>query len=238
LRLDTETAARIRHASALGRGAGAVAPSAARTVASQWVRLVPVLRTLLETDEAVAELGERLEDCARQAERQVNFMHFGDRAPTRAECVEELEVDGCGARVTRAMQLGQQKHVRALLCAREVLQEHWPGAFSIEQRYLYHRHAGVLETVSPQEEARLIKQGCTAELWRTIKPDLVLHPGRDLLRAVLILDYKFPCPATNEPRWKKYEEPSAYAGLEQGRLYQEALGGVPLLISPGTGLTP
>jgi hypothetical protein len=197
-----------------------------------------LLRTLLGTDEAVAELAERLEECARQAERQVNFIHFGDRAPTRAECGEELEVDGCGARVTRAMQLGQQKHVRALLCARDVLKERWPGAFSIEQRYRYHPHAGVLETVSPEEVARLIKQGCTAELWRTIQPDIVLHPGRDLLRSVLTLDYKFPCPDTNAPRWRKYDEGSAYAAYSQGQLYTEALGGVALIISPGRGLSP
>ncbi|HZI16076.1 MAG TPA: hypothetical protein VE153_37265, partial [Myxococcus sp.] len=130
LRLDTETAARVRHAAALSRGAGAVAPSAVRAVASRLVRFVPALRTLLETDEAVDELGERLVECARQAERQVNFMHFGDRPPTRAECGEEVDVDGCGARVTRAMLLGQQKHVLALSCTSDVLKELWPGAFS------------------------------------------------------------------------------------------------------------
>jgi hypothetical protein len=92
-------------------------------VASLLVRLVPVLRTLLKGDKAVREFEERLVACARQAERQVNSSHFGDRAPTRAECGEEVDVDGCGEPITRAMQLGQQKHALALQCAREVLEQ-------------------------------------------------------------------------------------------------------------------
>lgn len=90
-------------------------------------------------------------------------------------------------------------------------------------------------TVSPQEEARLLQQGCTAELWRTIKPDLVLHVGRDVLRSVVTLDYKFPCPETNEPRWREYDGSSAYAGFNQGQIYKKALGGEPVLISPKPG---
>lgn len=42
---------------------------------------------------------------------------------------------------------------------------------ALEQRYRYYPNAGFLEMVSPAEEARLIAQGCTRELWRTIKPE-------------------------------------------------------------------
>ncbi len=238
LRLDTETVGRLRHAAAVGRGASALAPAASQVVASHLARLVPVLLTLLESDNAVGELGERLEECARQAERRVNASYFGGRAPTRQECGEEVDVDGCGARITRAMLLGQRKHELALQCAREVLEELWPGPYSLEQRYRYYPNAGVLETVSRQEEARLIKEGCTGELWRTIKPDLVLHANRDLLRSVLTLDFKFPCPDTNNARWTRYGASSAYAGYTQGQIYNQALGGEALLISPGKGMTP
>lgn len=167
----------------------------------------------------------------------MNTAHFGGRAPTRAECGEEVMVDGCAEPVTRAMLLGQQKHAVALQCASEVLEQLWPWPFSIEQRYRYFPNAGVLETVSRQEEARLIAQGCTGELWRTIKPDIVLHADRDLLRSLVTLDFKFPCPDTNEPLWRRYGDTSAYAGRSQGELYKEALGGEALLLSPRRGVS-
>ncbi|MFP2909442.1 hypothetical protein ACLESD_31245 [Pyxidicoccus sp. 3LFB2] len=239
LRFDTETVGRMRHAAALGRGVGAMAPAAGRTVAASILaESVPLLLTLLEGDNAVGELEERLVECARQAERQVNASHYGNRAPTRQECGEEVEVDGCGARITRAMLLGQQKHALALQCAREVLEELWRRPYSLEQRYRYYPNARVLETVSQQEEARLIKEGCTHALWRTIKPDLVLHADHDLLRSVVTLDFKFPCPNTNDARWKNYGEDSAYAKSNQGRVYKDALGGKPFLVSPRRGVTP
>jgi len=239
LRLDTETVGRFRHAAAVGKAVSALAPAATRTVAASILaESVPVLLVLLKSDNAVGELEERLVECAIQAERQVNASYFGNRAPTRQECGEEVDVDGCGGRLTRAMLLGQQKHVLALQCAREVLAQLWPGPYSLEQRYRYYRNARLLETVSPEEEARLIAQGCTRELWRTIKPDLVLHGDRDLLRSVLTLDFKFPCPDTNQPQWTRYGETSAYAGSSQGSIYKEALGGKALIISPQTGVIP
>lgn len=113
LRLDTETAGRLRHAAALGKGTAA--RGATRVMASQLAELAPVLLVLLGGDNAVGALDERLWECARRAERQVNSKYFGDRAPTRAECGEEVMVDGCVEPITRAMLLGQQKHAVALL---------------------------------------------------------------------------------------------------------------------------
>jgi hypothetical protein len=237
LRLDSETAARLRHAAVVGRGASPLAaPAATQAVASHFARYAPLLLILLKSDEAVSDLEERLVECARQAEREVNSSFFGNRAPTRAECGEEVEVDGCGKSVTRAMLLGQRKHVLALQCASDVLKQLWPGSFSIEQRYRYYQHARVLEVVSREEEVRLIAKGCTPELRRTIKPDIVLHAERDLMRSVLTLDFKFPCPDTNEPKWTEYGGNSAYTGSNQGKIYKEALGGEVLLISPLKGV--
>jgi hypothetical protein len=207
-------------------------------VASNLVQLVPVLTVLLESEEQVSGLEEGLVECARQAERQVNSTYFGNRAPTREECGEELSVDGCGEPITRAMLLGQQKHVLALQCAHDVLKELWPAPFSLEQRYRYYPNANFLETVSREEEARLIAQGCTRELWRTIKPDIVLHADRNLRRSLITLDFKFPCPDTNEPRWKHYGENSAYTDSNQGQVYKDALGGDSLIISPQGGISP
>ncbi|WP_223759757.1 hypothetical protein [Myxococcus sp. RHSTA-1-4] len=236
--VDTETAGRLRHTAAVGRAASAAAPAATRVVASVLAQAVPVLLTLLEGDNAVGELEERLVECARKAERQVNAAYFGNRSPTRQECGEEVEVDRCGERITRAMVLGQRKHEVALRCAREVLEERWRRPYSIEQRYRYYPHAKVVERVSREEESRLLKEGCTKELWRTIKPDLVLHENSGLLlKSVLTVDYKFPCPDTNKPQWKEYGGNSAYAGSDQGRIYRDALGGKTFLISPRMGVS-
>ncbi len=235
-RLDSATAARLRTAATLSKEAMALAPAVAtQTVASRLVVFAPVLLTLLKSDNAVNDFQERLEECARLAEREVNSSFFGNRSPTRAECGEEVDVDGCG-RITRAMLLGQRKHVLALQCAREILEQLWPAPFSIEQRYRYYQHAEILETVSREQEADLLARRCTPELWRTIKPDIVLHADRNLLRSVLTLDFKFPCPDTNEPRWTHYGENSAYAGSTQDQIYRKALGGEPLLISPRKGV--
>lgn len=168
----------------------------------------------------------------------MNSRYFGDRPPTRAECGEEMVVDGCPKPITRAMLLGQEKHALALQCVREVLEELWPASFSIEQRYRYFPNAGVLETVSREEEARLIAQSCTRELWRTIKPDIVLHADHNPLQGVLILDFKFPCPPTNPPQWTRYRDKSAYSDRTQDAIYEGALKGRPLLISPLRGVSP
>lgn len=233
-RFDTESVARARYAG-LARGtAGATSSStAAWAVGATTVLATPLVMAVLQHDEDKArELQERLVECARQAEQQVNFPLFGNRPPTRQECGEELEVDGCAEPITRAMLLGRQKHTLALACAREVLSQLWPAPFSIEQRYRFYRHARVLESISRQREQQIIKEGCTEELWDSIKPDIVLHSDYNLLQAVLTLDFKFPCPPSNPPQWKQYDRTSAYTGLNQGQLYEQALGGRALLLSP------
>ena len=231
LRLDTNTVTSVRHAALAAERA-----AASRAVASLFVRSAPAVLALMQSHEAAGELEERLAECAVLAERRGNALFFQDRPPTRAECGEVVEQDACGKPVTRAMQLGRKKHVLALECAREVLEALWPAPFSIEQRYRYYPNARVVETMSPEKEARLISQDCTEELWGTIKPDLVLHADRNLLKAALILDFKFPCPETNPPQWTIYRESSPYAGRRQDGVYEEALGGKALMVSPRTGV--
>ncbi|RKH12639.1 hypothetical protein D7V97_07895 [Corallococcus sp. CA053C] len=233
LRLDTETVGSVRHAALVAERA-----VASRAVASTLVQSVPALLAMMQTHEAAGELEERLAECAVRAERRGNALFFHDRPPTRAECGEVVEQDACGKPVTRAMQLGRRKHVLALECAREVLEALWPAPFSIEQRYRYYPNAKVVETMSREKEARLIAEDCTEELWGTIKPDLVLHADRNLLKAALILDFKFPCPEDNPPRWTKYGGSSPYANQSQRDVYQTALGGRALLISPVKGVLP
>ncbi|WP_186001942.1 hypothetical protein [Corallococcus sp. Z5C101001] len=233
--VDSDTAARARYAAYVAEQASAQA--ATRAVASTLVRYIPpAVLALMQHEHAVDELEERLAACAVQAERLGNARFFRDRPPTRQECGEVVEHDACGNPITRAMHLGKQKHVLALQCAEEALKALWPAPFSIEQRYRYYPNARMVETVSRREEARLIADGCTDELRGTIKPDLVLHADRDLLKAALILDFKFPCPQTNVARWTEYGSNSAYANESQRVIYERALGGRAMLVSPRTGV--
>jgi hypothetical protein len=68
LRLDTESAGKVRHA-AIAQGARPAASAATWAVASILVQTAPILLTLLEGDNAVGELEEQLVECARLAER-------------------------------------------------------------------------------------------------------------------------------------------------------------------------
>jgi hypothetical protein len=213
---------------------GTTGTSAAQvTLASTLARIAPALLLVLRSEDKVDELEERLQECARRAERQVNAPLFGDRDPTREECGEELVVDGCSEPITRAMLLGRQKHDLALACAREVLTELWPAPFSIEQRYRFRRFSKILETVPREKEQEALKKDCTKDLWGTIKPDIVLHADYNLLQAVLVLDFKFPCPPSNPPQWARYGVKSAFPKATQGEIYKEALDGETLMLTPG-----
>jgi hypothetical protein len=232
--VDTETVGRARHAAHLARQvAASVATQAA---VSPMVRAVPPALLALMQDHSANALEERLKECAVQAERVGNTRYFEGRPPNRAECSEIVAKDRCGKGITRAMDLGKKKHVLALECAEGVLKERWPAPFSIEQRYRDYAHAQLVETLSKEKEAQLIADGCTEELWGTLKPDIVLHGDDNLLKAILILDFKFPCPKENRPRWTVYGADSVYAGTSQNEVYRNALGGTPLLISPYAGV--
>ena len=240
LRFDTESVARARYAGLMRGTTGTTASSttALAVGATTLVLATPLVMAVLHHDKDKAkELQERLVECARQAEHRVNFPLFGHRPPTRAECGEELEVDGCAEPITRAMLLGRQKHTLALACARDVLAQLWPAPFSIEQRYRFYRHAQVLETISQQREQQLIKEDCTEKLWSSIKPDIVLHADSNLLQAVLTLDLKFPCPPSNPPQWTRYGKTSAYGNSTQDAIYKKALGGDVFLLTP-RGIIP
>ncbi|WP_309892753.1 hypothetical protein [Archangium sp.] len=223
----------MRYAGLSPTAATATTSTVPLAVGSTLVIATPVVLAILQSQDKAGELQERLLECARLAERQVNFPLFGNRPPTREECGEELEVDGCPEPITRAMLLGRQKHDIALACAREVLEQLWPRPFSIEQRYRYYSHARMVESIDRATEQEIIKDRCTEKLRGSIKPDIVLHADYNLLQAALILDFKFPCPPSNPPRWTQYhKKTSAHGDLSQGEVYRQALGGEALIISP------
>ncbi|WNG21948.1 hypothetical protein F0U63_11525 [Cystobacter fuscus] len=221
----------MRYAAALKRAAGVAVSTVA--VASTIALLAPEVLGFFQNDEEeLSRLETALLECVQRAERDINAERFGFGSPTAEDCKAVVGVDRCGRPIYQSMELGHLKHARALACMQDILKELWPGPVSIEQRYRFYRNAKVLETVSREQEKRLLDADCAEELRGTIKPDVVLHADRHLLRAILVLDLKFPCPGIRSPQWTKYGEKSAYGGSSQHEIYREAFGGAALMMSP------
>ena len=152
------------------------------------------------------------------------------------EGAQEVEVDGCGAPITRAMLLGRQKHVLALQCAREVLEQLWPAPFSIEQRYRYYRTPGS-GTVS--------RRGGSAPHRPGLHPGTVAHDqaghrpacGSQPARAALILDFNFPAPAPMS-RGGPAMARTVPMPQQPARSLQRGTGGKAMIISPQRGSDP
>ncbi|XXF77553.1 hypothetical protein P2318_31545 [Myxococcaceae bacterium GXIMD 01537] len=188
---------------------------------------------VLRDSKTLDDLERLLVECAAKADAEVNRRWFGDRGPTRKECDDEVDVvaDGCVEHIPGAIALGREKHAVAAACARKALEE-GGYVFSLEPRYRFYRESRILERVGREEEARLLAKGCTRELWRTIKPDVVLHSLTGRESPCRVFDFKFPCYPGRKPTWTLYKDPSAFAGASQGTIYSEALGCSALLVSP------
>ncbi|MGZ3458926.1 MAG: hypothetical protein ACXU86_10540 [Archangium sp.] len=93
----------------------------------------------------LAELDKLMEECANLADRTVDSNRPKDEILNSARCNEQVGTDSAGKAVTRAMQLGNEKHLEAFRCVEEKLGKKIPGHFSIEQRYRYDRGARARE---------------------------------------------------------------------------------------------
>ncbi len=209
-----------------GKEAAVPATKGAAEIASiaATLRLLPVdMKTRVERE---------LVECAEQAEFQVNLRRFGGDKPSHEQCQEELpQRDPCGKKVTRAMQLGSEKHERAIQCTRERLEALIPGSFSLEQRYRYDRQTGQTQLVSQEEARALLKKNCGDELIGTLVPDVVIHSGNPL-EALAVYDFKFPCPTRNPPNWRNYPQGHPYHRSNQGEMYEAALRVKPRRVAP------
>ncbi|NOK34375.1 hypothetical protein HMI49_14320 [Corallococcus exercitus] len=194
--------------------------SGVRATAQAGASLAGALRVMDAAAEA--RLRELLTKCATQADLEVNLRTFDGRTPTEQQCQEQVGTDAKGKPITRAMQLGQEKHVAAFQCVQARLSIERPGGFSLEQRYRYDRETGVLELITASEEQALLRSGRTSQLRGTLVPDVVIHSG-DPLRAEGVYDFKFPCPTGGRANWYKYPEGHPFAGLRQGDVYESAL---------------
>lgn len=183
-----------------------------------------------------SRIEHELVECADWANAEVNRRHLGGQSPSRQQCQQVLfGRDPCGRTVTRAMQLGTEKHDLALQCVQERLGKLIPGSFSLQQRYRYDARTARKELVDPEETKALLQKGCSDELVGTLVPDVVIHSGNPL-EALAIYDFKFTCPSSNYPRWTTYPEGHPYANERQGSMYKKLLAIGPDLVAPAWGI--
>ncbi len=206
---------------------GAVAGSGAATVLITMTDAARFRKLL-------AELDKVMEECVELAEQTVD-----QRRPTREildadTCNKKVGTDSRGKPVTRAIQLGNEKHAEAFKCVEQKLGELIPGHYSIEQRYRYDRKTGKLELVSQAEEQRLLLQGRQHELLGTLQPDVVIHSGAPI-QARAVYDFKFPCIPGSPPTWTVYKRPP-YQDLTQGAVYKGAFKAPTARVAPGKGV--
>lgn len=179
------------------------------------------------TRQTRSDIEQALVECVEWANTEANRERFGGKSPSREQCQEKLPgTDPCGKKVTRAMQLGKEKHALARQCVEQKLNAQIPGRFSLDQRYRYDPQTGQKQLVSREEARTLLQQGCGDELKGTIVPDVVIHSGNPL-EVLAVYDFKFPCPASNYPDWREYAD-----GSLQGDAYRQILGVGPDLVAP------
>ena len=179
-----------------------------------------------------SDIEQALVECVEWANTQVNLQRFNGNSPSREQCQEELPgTDPCGKKVTRAMQLGKEKHALARQCTESKLGGLIPGRFSLDQRYRYDPQTGQKQLVSQAEARALRQQGCGDELEGTIVPDVVIHSGNPL-DVLAVYDFKFPCPFSNYPTWTEYTSRASNGASNQGEAYLNTLGVGPHLVAP------
>jgi hypothetical protein len=186
-------------------------------------------------ERAREDLSQLMHECAKRADDEVNQLQLGGGRPTREQCREIVGQDDRGNPMTRAMQLGREKHELALRCVQEKLPHLRSGGFALKQRYGYDRETGRTWLISRSELEALLRQGRGQELVGTLEPDVVIHTGNPL-QVLAIYDFKFPCPGTNEARWNPYPEGHPYQFSDQGAMYHAALGVKPFRVSPFWGV--
>ncbi|WP_049805206.1 hypothetical protein [Stigmatella aurantiaca] len=209
--------------------------------------VVPLARRVVETGSSAvallkvldaathARIDQVMKHCAEWASEEISKKYLKGNRPTVEQCEKQARVDARGQKVTWAMEWGLEKHQTALGCVHQKLNELWPGSFSLNQRYRYDSATGELALVSAERVRELVELKRAAELLGTLEPDVVIHSGnpRDVLA---VYDFKFPCPASNEPQWRRYPEIHPYRNRTQGDVYEEAFGVSPARVAPVWGI--
>jgi hypothetical protein len=127
-------------------------------------------------------------------------------------------------------------HQIALKCAKERLDTLRPGGFSLEPRYRYDSKTGQTKQVRDEDAAALRESGNGGELQGTLVPDVGIHPGNPL-HAQAIYDFKFQCVHTDDGlQWEMYPPRHPHHPLDQGEMYNKALGAPAARVAPRHGV--
>lgn len=186
-------------------------------------RTAVAVSRLLDAAE-MARVEQVLEECVEEANFKVNERMLGKGVrPTREICWQSVGKDSRGNDITRAMQLGQEKHRVAFECAQQKLGQLAPDNFSMQPHYHYDRKTKRIRLIDPAQVDEWLRNGLLDMLLGMLIPDVVIHESGNPLKAQAVYDFKFPCPASNEPRWTNYPTGHPYSPATQGDMYGEAL---------------
>jgi hypothetical protein len=222
-------------------GEESLLPWASRSV--QAVRTLSATLRLLEAAD-VARVEHLLVQCAKDAHFQVNEEELGPgRLPTKAQCDEVVRWEGENKdkKVTRAMDLGEKKHNRALECVKTELGKLYPENVTVEplSQYMKDLSTGQWRWLAPEQVTQWVREGLTALLRGTLIPDVVLHASGNPNKVQRIYDFKFPCAPTRgrQPAWRKYPEGHPHFPKNQRQMYDE-LGGLDdsAMVTPQLGI--
>lgn len=179
------------------------------------------------------EIQEIVQECVNLADRQINDELLGGKRPTWARCNEEVTMPGSSEKISRARQLGQLKHSRALQCIQQKLDKLLPGRFLLMPRFLYDPVTKKTRLLSLSEENLIRNVVGTMGLRGSLSPDIVIYIGEaGVIEVQAVYDLKFPCPDENRPRWDEYPSDHPYRHRTQEDMYWEATGVKPELVSP------
>ena len=222
---DTATAGCLRNPACYTTPPGEEAIIPWLSNAASATRTATTMAMLL-TDAQIKLIEKTLTDCAHAANQQVNQedAELKGQEPDREECRKVVRREG-NTDVTRAMELGTQKHDKALECARKALEGDLAKYVRVEPTYQKDMNTGLWRFIAPPQVKEWLQLGLTAQLWGALVPDIVIHASGNPNQVQRVYDFKFPCPRTNDPSWRRSSPDHPHYPRDQGKMYEEALLG-------------
>lgn len=222
---DSATAGCLRNPACYTKLPGEEATIPWLSRAEDAVHAAITLARLLE-DADIKLVEQTLTDCAQKANQEVNNEdeELQGKEPTREQCRKVVRMEG-GKEVTRAMELGAKKHEKALECAREAFAGRFAQNVSVEPTYQQDLKTKLWRWVDPKQIEEWLQIGLTSPLWGALVPDIVIHASGNPNQIQNVYDFKFPCPSTKEPSWRRYDKGQPHFPKDQKAMYRDALLG-------------
>ena len=174
------------------RGEEAIIPWLSRT--AEVARTTTTVMRVLDAAQ-VGRIEAVVVQCARQANEDINKADevLRGRGPEWEECKRVVRQER-GREVTRAIELGEKKHVAAMACVRAELAKLFPDNISVEPRYQRDAETGAWMRLDPVQVAEWVQIGLTRRLRGSLVPDLVVHASGNPNQVQRVYDLKFRAP--------------------------------------------